>query len=91
MLFFKVPITPELLNLSPAYLTIYIHLCYLNFKFTGTGRTDHFWITDRSLSALTHRSRSVIYSCKKYLKEMRMIETWIGEGNTTNYRLPKER
>lgn len=90
MQFFKVPLTPELLNLSPAQLTVYIHLCYLNFKFCGSGRTDHFFVTDRSLATLTHRSRSVVYLTKKYLKEMKLIETWIGEGNTTFYRIPSK-
>ena len=90
MLFFKVPITPELLNLSHAKFTIYVQLCYLNFKYCGSGRTDSFFITDRSLSSLTHCSRSTIFSTKKYLKEIGLIHFWIGEGNTTFYKIPSK-
>jgi len=88
MLYFKVPIVPELLTLTPAQLTVYIHLLYLNFKFCGSGRQTTFFITDRSLSALSHRSKSVIYFTKKLLKEINLIDYWIGEGNVTTYKIP---
>ena len=87
MFYFKVPIVPELLTLSPAQLTVYIHLLYLNFKYCGSGRQTTFFISDRALSSLTHRSKSVIYYTKKILREFKLIDYWTGEGNVTTYKI----
>jgi hypothetical protein len=87
MLYFTVTITPELLNLSHAQLSLYINLLYLNHKYCGSGRTDHFFITDRSLATQAHCSTRTVYSTKKYLKKIQLIDYWIGNGNVSSYKI----
>ena len=78
MLYFKVPISVEFSQLNHTQLSIYIHLLHLHFKFCGSGRQSDFFMTDRALAEMFHSSTKTIWKTKNLLKELHLIDFFIG-------------